>query len=79
MSFDPPVWNTLPLHIRNATTIDTFKFALKTDLFNLRELISSYLPNLLCVSVCVVCGMRVWWGVEREREGGRERECAQQM
>ena len=25
---DPPVWNSLPLHIRNATTIDTFKSVL---------------------------------------------------
>ena len=33
----PSVWNSLPLHIRNATTIDTFKSALKTYLFNLQE------------------------------------------
>ena len=33
----PCVWNSLPLHIRNATTIDTFKSALKTYLFNLQE------------------------------------------
>ena len=33
----PSVWNSLPLHIRNATTIDTFKSALKTCLFNLQE------------------------------------------
>ena len=32
--FGPSVWNSLPLHIRNATTIDTFKSALKTYLFN---------------------------------------------
>ena len=30
-------WNSVPLHIRNATTIDTFKFVLKTFLFNLQE------------------------------------------
>ena len=35
--FGPSVWNSLPLHIRNATTIDTFKPALKTYLFNLQE------------------------------------------
>ena len=35
--FGPTVWNSLPLHIRNATTIDTFKSALKTYLFNLQE------------------------------------------
>ena len=38
------------------------------------NLISSYLPNLLCVNVCVwcayVCGLR-----GREREGERERVC----
>ena len=35
--FGPSVWNSLPLHIRNATTIDTNKSALKTYLFNLQE------------------------------------------
>ena len=35
--FGPSVWNSLPRHIRNATTIDTFKSALKTYLFNLPE------------------------------------------
>ena len=35
--FGPSVWNSLPLHIRNDTTIDTFKSALKTILFNLKE------------------------------------------
>ena len=35
--FGPSVWNSLPLHIRNTTTIDTFKSALKTHLFNLQE------------------------------------------
>ena len=35
--FDPSVWNSLPLHIRNATTMNTFKSALKTYLFNLQE------------------------------------------
>ena len=36
-SYFGPVWNSLPLHIRNATIIDTFKSALKTYLFNLQE------------------------------------------
>ena len=51
----PSVWNSLPLHIRNATTIDTFKSALKTHLFNLQEF--DYLSSLcVCVCVCVrVC------------------------
>ena len=35
--FGPSVWNSLPLHIRNDTTIDTFRSALKTYLFNLQE------------------------------------------
>ena len=35
--FGPCVWNSLPLHIRNATTIDIFKSALKTYLFNFQE------------------------------------------
>ena len=35
--FSPSVWNSLPLHIRNATTINTFKPALKTHFFNLQE------------------------------------------
>ena len=35
INFGPSVWNSLPLHIRNATTIDTFKSALKTFLLNL--------------------------------------------
>ena len=34
--FGLSVWNSLPLHIRNATTIDTFKSALKTYFFNLQ-------------------------------------------
>ena len=34
--FGPSVWNSLPLHIKNATTIDTFRSALKTYLFNLQ-------------------------------------------
>ena len=33
----PSVWNSLPLQSRNAATIDTFKSALKTYLFNLHE------------------------------------------
>ena len=35
--FGPSVWNSLPLKIRNATTIDTFKSALKPYFFNLKE------------------------------------------
>ena len=35
--FGPSVWNSVPLHIRNATTIDTVKSALKTYLFSLQE------------------------------------------
>ena len=35
--FCPSVWNSLPLHIRNAITIDTCKSALKTYLVNLQE------------------------------------------
>ena len=35
--FGPSVWNSLPLHIRNASTIETFKSALKDYLFNLQE------------------------------------------
>ena len=35
--FGPSVWKSLPLHIRNATTVYTFKSALKTYLCNLEE------------------------------------------
>ena len=35
--FGPSVWNSLPLHIRNATTIDTFKSSLITYLYNFKE------------------------------------------
>ena len=35
--FGPSVWNSLPIHIINATTIDPFKSALKSNLFNLQE------------------------------------------
>ena len=35
--FGPSVWNSLPLKIRNATTIDTFTSALKAYLYNLQE------------------------------------------
>ena len=35
--FGSSVWNSLPLHIRNATTTDTFIAALNTSLFNLQE------------------------------------------
>ena len=34
--FGPSVWNSLPLHIRKAITIDTFKSVLETYLFNLQ-------------------------------------------
>ena len=44
--FGPSVWNSLPLHIRNATTIDTFKSALKTYLFNLQE-----------SDICLICSV----------------------
>ena len=37
--FGPSVWNSLPLHIRNAATIDTFKSALKTHLLNLKQFV----------------------------------------
>ena len=70
--FGPSAWNSLPLHIRNATTIDNFKSALKTYVFNLQILISSYLPDLLCVSVWGVC-------VDWEGGGEGERDCVQQM
>ena len=35
--FGPSVRKSLPLHIRNATTLDTFKSAVKTHLFNLQD------------------------------------------
>ena len=35
--FGPSVWNSLPLRIGNAITIDTLKSALKTYLFNLQD------------------------------------------
>ena len=47
-----------------------------------KNLISSYLPVLLCVSVCAVCGACVCVDErerEREKERERERECVQQM
>ena len=65
----PSVSNSLPLHIRNATTIDIFKSALKMYLFNLKEsdyLISAWFALCKCVwCVVCVCGLR------------RERECRQ--
>ena len=54
--FGPSVWNSLPLHIRNATTSDIFNSALKknkTISSTSKNLFSSYLPDLLGVSVCV--------------------------
>ena len=33
----PSVWNSLPLHIRNATTLDSFMSALNAYLFNFKE------------------------------------------
>ena len=53
--FGPSVWNSLPLHIRNATTIDTFNLFYKPTSSTSKNLINSHLPDLLCVSVCVVC------------------------
>ena len=35
--FGPSVWNSLPLYIRDATTIDTLKSSLKSYLFNRQE------------------------------------------
>ena len=35
--FGSSVWNSLPLHIRNAAAIDTFKSSLTTYFFNLQE------------------------------------------
>ena len=35
--FGPTVWNSLPLHIRKATTNDTFKSALENYLYNFQE------------------------------------------
>ena len=35
--FGTSLWNSMPLHIRNATTINTFKCALKTYLLHLQE------------------------------------------
>ena len=59
--FGLSVRNSSPLHIRNALTINTFKSALKTHFFNLKNLISSdhdvyvcmYMCLCVCVSVCV--------------------------
>ena len=48
--FGPSVWNSLPLHIRNATTSDIFNSALKknkTISSTSKNLFSSYLPDLL--------------------------------
>ena len=68
------VWNSLPLHIRNVTAIDTFKSALKTYLSTSKNLISLHLPDLLCASVCGVCGVFVCgW------KGERECVCVQQV
>ena len=53
--FGSSVRNSLPLHIRKATTINTFKSVLISSAS--KNLISSYLPDLLCVSVCVWCGV----------------------
>ena len=53
----PSVGNSLPLHIRNVTTINTFKFGLKTHLFNLQDFDKLVLFGVcVCVHVCVhVC------------------------
>ena len=55
--FDPSVWNSLPLHIRNAPAIDTFKSTLKTYLFNLQEfvLLSPVWCVCVCACICVSC------------------------
>ena len=45
--FGPSVWNSLPLHIRKATTIDTFKSTVKPISSTSKNLISSYLHDLL--------------------------------
>ena len=75
--FGPSVWNSVPLHIRNATTIDTVKSALKTYLFSLQEsykLISAWFA--LCKCVCDVwCVMCMCVDSEGERERGRENVC----
>ena len=47
----PYAWKSLPLHIRNAATIDNFKSALKNLSSTSKILISSYLPDLLCINV----------------------------
>ena len=39
----PQIWNHLPIHLRRATNIDSFKSLLKTYLFN-----ASYYKNLIC-------------------------------
>ena len=58
------VWNSRPLYIKNAATINTFESISWTS----KKLISSYLPDLLYVSTCVVCAC-VWMrGKKRERE-----------
>ena len=57
--FCPSVWNSLPLHIRY-TTINTFKSALRTHLFNLQEFdwLSSVWWVCVCVCVCVCACVR---------------------
>ena len=35
--FGPSVWNSVKLHIRSAATMNSFKFTLKTSLFNFQE------------------------------------------
>ena len=52
--------------------IDTFKSAVKPISSTFKNRISSYLPDFLCVSVCVVCVCGGWDG---ERERGRESVC----
>ena len=62
--FGPAVWNSLPLHIRNAATIDTFQSAIKTSLQTPR-----IWSALICLIFCV-CGVCVL----DDRKGGGERE-----
>ena len=47
--FGPFVWNSLPLHIRNATTIDTFKSALKN--------LCLQPPRIWLAHICLICSV----------------------
>ena len=68
--FGPSVWNSLPLHFRNDTTVTTLKKKkCQTYLFNQQESdwLIKYLPNLPCVCVYVYMHVCVWM---RGRERG---------